>query len=236
MSDISTGEPAPGLSLERDPAIVRRLLASAATGGGAMALWLNAGRMRMLVDLGRLEVGRDRLRMRLPAGYSPPVDAPDADAVCVLNLVDGSLRFACRAVCLHVQDDGTFLSTAIPDVVYLLRRRAGFRVPMADEAWLYTHIDDDGSEQRLEVLDLSFGGVGVLAEPDFPDLERLEGARLELPGLQPLVTDFRICNRSPFMLRDSRPGLRLGLAFPGLPAVARSRLRAYVQRLESTSQ
>lgn len=225
----------PGHLLETDPAAIVGLLDRLTGHLNSATLWLNAGRSRLAVRLQGVEVERERLLLLLPPEMASSLDegALADGAVCVLNLPDSSIRFACGRP--EKLGESYTISVAIPDSVYKLARRSGFRVPAPSSTRLRVGtVDGEHDGQSLEVLDLSLGGVGVLANADYAAAREFGDCVLELPDGPRLEADMRVCNRAPFMRLNGEQGVRLGLAFLGVRPVIQMRLRRYVAALENT--
>ncbi|MEX0732309.1 MAG: PilZ domain-containing protein [Aquisalimonadaceae bacterium] len=236
MMEYSAADATPGHLLETNPTEIAGLLQTLVRRPGSAALWLNAGRARMTVQLEAVELdnGNGRLLLRMPADAQPALEAAtDEDAaVCVMNLPDCSIRFACGRPELLRKE--LTVAVSMPESVYRLSRRSGFRVPLPSSACLHVGTaDGEHDGQSIEALDLSLGGLGLLAGQDYAAVRQLGECVLELPDGPRVEADLRVCNRAPFMRLNGEQGVRLGLAFLGLPPVVRVRLRRYLEALES---
>lgn len=232
--DDSVTDATPGHELETDHALIVQLLGRLADRPESATLWLNAGRARLPVRLKGVELASGRLLLRMPEEAKDQLteSALTDSAVCVMNLPDSSIRFGCGKP-EFVQDRKT-VTVSIPESVYRLSRRSGFRVPLPRAASLRVGtVDGERDGHAVDVLDLSLGGLGLLAGPDYAAAREFGECTLDLPGGPSLEVDLRVCNRAPFMRLDGRQGVRLGLAFVGLPPIIRSRLRRYLEALES---
>lgn len=232
MENSST-DTTPGHNMETDPAVIMALLHRLIRHRGAAALWLNAGRARMTVQLEGVELDSRRLLLRMPAKASPVLKAVTSTeaAVCVMDLPECSIRFACE--CPEPDREGRTIAVSLPESVYRLSRRSGFRVPLPPLAKLHIGTTDGEPDgQIIEALDLSLGGVGLLASSDYAAVREFGECLLELPDGPRVSSDLRVCNRAPFMRLNGEQGVRLGLAFRGLAPAARSRIRHYLEALE----
>lgn len=230
--EISITETTPGHSMETDAAVIKNLLHRLIRQNGAAALWLDSGLARVTVQLEGVELDSGHLLLRMPAEASPVLEkvTSSESVVCVMNHPECSIRFACE-IPASISQNRT-VAVAIPEAVYRLSRRSGFRVPLPPSARLHVGtVDGEPDGQVIDALDLSLGGVGLLASLEYAAVRELGECLLELPDGPRVPGDLRVCNRAPFMRLNGEQGVRLGLAFRGLAPAVRSRVRRYLESL-----
>lgn len=139
----------------------------------------------------------------------------------------------------------------MPDAMMRLQRRESFRVrpPLSKPAMCMVphppQLDENGrvlthGKQRFEalrVLDLSVGGLAVLAYPeklDLPRGERIEGCFLDLPGIGSIGLSVVVRHVDPVPRDES--ARRCGCEFADMSPAARMALQRYVNMIEAEAR
>lgn len=158
-----------------------------------------------------------------------------AELVCVAFIENIKLQFAIGAP-RHSSSGGfpTFVAS-LPDRVLRLQRREYYRVHLPETVaatCLVPFAGDRGHYEALRVLDLSVGGLAVLAYPRHVDVSFvnvIDHCYLDLPGVGTVNVKIRIAHV------DSSPDgqtRRCGCEFIDLSPQARMMLQRYVHRVD----
>jgi c-di-GMP-binding flagellar brake protein YcgR len=130
---------------------------------------------------------------------------------------------------------------SVPETVLRLQRREYFRLatPIAHPLTLVATVRrDDGSALVVEVplLDLSGGGVGLMATPDQGQLfqrgDTLHDCKLQLPDEGLLVATLGVRSLIDFTTRSGSRHVHVGCEYVGLPAPRMIMLQRYITRVE----
>ncbi|MCC5812345.1 MAG: flagellar brake protein [Ectothiorhodospiraceae bacterium] len=158
--------------------------------------------------------------------------------VCVAKQSNISVKFPCGRLTAGEHEGGPAFFTSIPEQVYRLQRREYFRVPAPVGNPLYCTLadpDDESRTYRMRVMDLSLGGLGLI-DPDMNlPLQLRQGfpsCRLQLPGGGEMEVALEVRNISRYLLRDGRPGRRIGMAFGQLSQSQSNQVQRYLHQLQ----
>ncbi len=186
----------------------------------------------------------------------PPSD-PDAareliaaEHVTFVAFVDNiKMQFAAHGVVAASWEGRTAARIRLPESVLRLQRREFFRVrpPISKPALCLIPYDPPAEREvprkptattkqhyeSLRVLDLSVGGLALLACPQalkLPHGEKIEGCFLDLPGVGSINLSVVVRNLDPIVCDDNR---RLGCEFADLSPASRMALQRYVNKVEA---
>lgn len=129
----------------------------------------------------------------------------------------------------------------VPDTVLRLQRREYFRLatPIASPLMLAVTVRrSDGSAHSMDVplLDLSGGGVGLLASPEQAQFlhrgDTLHNCKLALPDEGVLVATLTVRNLNDVTTRTGAHFVHVGCEYIGLPAQRMIMLQRYITRVE----
>lgn len=187
----------------------------------------------------------------------PPAD-PDAarrllsaEHITFVAFVDNiKMQFAVHGVAAASWEGRQAMRIRLPESVLRLQRREFFRVrpPVSKPALClipYESAEEKkatrkfGKQQHFEslrVLDLSVGGLALLACPhalDLPRGEKIEGCFLDLPGVGSINLSVVVRNLDPVVREDTR---RLGCEFADLSPASRMALQRYVNKVEAEAR
>lgn len=166
------------------------------------------------------------------------VDAKEL--VCVTRLDRVKMQFSLHGATLTSFRERPALLAKLPESLLRLQRREFFRVPAPQADPLTCTIllrQADGTHQtvNVRVLDLSGGGVAIIAPPEgigFAPGDEFERCALELPDGEPIQV--RLCVRNLFSVEKANGQClkRAGCQFVGLSNAASARIQRYLFRLE----
>ncbi len=129
---------------------------------------------------------------------------------------------------------------AIPDELLRLQRREFYRLtaPIAHPLRCSIPVKmADGSQTVFEttVIDISGGGLGVMAPPEGVEFETdhlFENCRIELPEVGTVLATLRVRNVFEFTLRSGAKTKRSGCEFVDLPGNMLTLIQRYIIRIE----
>jgi c-di-GMP-binding flagellar brake protein YcgR len=85
------------------------------------------------------------------------------------------------------------------------------------------------------VIDISGGGLGVMAPPEGLEFETdhlFENCRIELPDVGTVLATLRVCNVFEFTTRSGVKSKRAGCQFVDLPGQMLTLIQRYIIRIE----
>jgi c-di-GMP-binding flagellar brake protein YcgR len=154
---------------------------------------------------------------------------------CVAFIDNVKIQFSLRAPRMAAADGGLALQCAVPERMLRLQRREYFRVrtPHSLSASCLVPDPADGVRyESLRVLDLSVGGLAMMAYPLHLELAAsttIDRCFLDLPGVGTINVRMRIAHVEPPGKDGSR---RCGCEFVDLSPHSRMLLQRYVQRID----
>lgn len=222
--------------LVRHAAEVQRVLREVMLDKGIVTAYADDGRERMLTTIVALD----------PVGRSVFLDC-GADEGMNARLV------TCREVILSTTHDGVrvqftspplervhhrqaeALRAAMPEELLRLQRREYYRLVTSLVDPIKCLIPTGQGELVATVVDLSVGGVGIIAyKPDVhlePGLV-YHGCRITLPALYPQAVSLTVRSTFEVTLRNGRRSHRAGCQFIDLPPGLETALQRYIIRAE----
>jgi len=132
-------------------------------------------------------------------------------------------------------------AAALPDQLLRLQRREYFRLttPVTKPVRLVATLRRaDGSALPVDtsILDISGGGVGLMATPSLATLlprgQRLDDGRISLPDEGLLSANLLVCNKGEEATRGGARYFRVGCEFIGLAGARMNMLQRYITRVE----
>ncbi|MBD3669433.1 MAG: flagellar brake protein [Gammaproteobacteria bacterium] len=126
----------------------------------------------------------------------------------------------------------------LPKVLLRLQRREYFRVAAdtGNQNITCTLKETDGSELKLEVEDLSLGGIGTTLElgesPTIKQFKTFRNCLLQIPGFGTLQIDLQVRNCFEKTLSSGKRVVRLGLSYVDLPADKEAMLQKYINKVQ----
>ena len=127
----------------------------------------------------------------------------------------------------------------LPERLLRLQRREYFRLeaPVANPMLCQVPLPDaGGSRIDLPLLDLSGGGIGLMAEREmaghFPVDAEFPDCRFELPAEGVISSTLRIRSAYPVTTRGGHAFVRLGCEFVGLSGSRLTMIQRYITRIE----
>lgn len=222
--------------LVRHPAEVQRVLREVMQDKGIVTAYADDGRERMLTAIVALD----------PASRSVYLDC-GADEEMNARLA------TCREVTLSTTHDGVrvqftapplervrhrqaeVLRAVMPEELLRLQRREYYRLVTSVVDPIRCLISTDHGELEATVVDLSIGGIGIIAYKPDVELEVgrvYHGCRLALPTLGQFAVSLIVRSTFEVLLRNGRRSHRAGCQFIDLPPGLETALQRYITRAE----
>jgi flagellar brake protein len=157
------------------------------------------------------------------------------ELICVSFVDHIKVQFTVRSPKPAASGAYPAIQTAIPERVLRLQRREYYRVRTPETLSASCLVPYSGAQEKYEslrVLDLSVGGMAVLAYPRHFDLSEssiIDRCFLDLPGVGTVTVRMRVAH-----VEESADGAtrRWGCEFIDLSAHARMMLQRYVQKID----
>jgi c-di-GMP-binding flagellar brake protein YcgR len=159
---------------------------------------------------------------------------------CVTTLDKVRVQFILREFGKTEHEGRPAFRCALPDEVLRLQRREFYRLtaPIAHPIRCVIPVKmADGSKTTVEttVIDISGGGLGVMAPPEGLEFETdhlFENCRIELPDVGTVLATLRVRNVFEFTLRSGAKTKRAGCQFVDLPGQMLTLIQRYIIRVE----
>jgi len=158
-----------------------------------------------------------------------------ADLVCVAFIDHIKIQFALHSPRRAVSGAYPALEAPIPERVLRLQRREYYRVRTPETlsaSCLVPYSGEGGRYESLRVIDLSVGGMAMVAAPrhfEMSEASTIDRCFLDLPGVGTVTVRMRVAH----LEGGGDDGVsRCGCEFVDLSAQARMMLQRYVQRID----
>lgn len=160
-----------------------------------------------------------------------------ADGVqAVTSLERVLIQFHCRHLRTEAGGDfGTVLAADFPDELIRLQRRENYRLETSLIHPVKCLIHKENRLMETTVVDISVGGVGVLAYRELGQLnagEVYHGCRLALPGSGEFAVSLEVRSIYDVQRRDRRDAHRAGCQFIDLPTSIETQIQRYIIRVD----
>jgi c-di-GMP-binding flagellar brake protein YcgR len=161
--------------------------------------------------------------------------------LCTANLDKVKIQFSLDGVRFVQHGGDTSFAAKLPKTMLRLQRREYFRLdtPQGNPIICQMKVArEDGSslEMNLPLVDISGGGVGLMASIDaehlFPIGKSLAGCRIEIPDEGVIQVDLAVRNAFHVTLRNGAHHLRIGCEYIDLPGSRLSMIERYITRVE----
>lgn len=222
--------------LVRHPAEVQRVLREVMQAKGIVTAYADDGRERMLTTIVDLDpvAGAIYLDCGADEGMNARLVACREVTLCTTH--DGvRVQFTSPALQRLRRQQAEVLRAALPGEVLRLQRRQYFRLATSVVEPIRCQIATDDGVLEATVVDLSVGGIGILAyrADAYLEVGRIyHGCRLILPALGQFVVSLTVRNTFEVTLRNGRRSHRAGCQFIDLPPGLETALQRYIIRAE----
>jgi c-di-GMP-binding flagellar brake protein YcgR len=184
----------------------------------------------------KVDAVRNEVQFDLPSQPLQQSQLLDAvELVCVAFIESVKLQFTVEAPRRSSSGGFPTFVSALPDRVLRLQRREYYRVRTPENlsaSCLVPYSGDQAQYESLRVLDVSVGGLAMLAYPRHFDpsvVNVIDRCYLDLPGVGTVTVRMRVAHVATSADGQSR---RCGCEFVDLSPQARMMLQRYVHRLD----
>lgn len=185
-----------------------------------------------------IKVDPDARALYFGAGPDPAIDrALMASAEVAFNTAHDQVRVLFKTPALtQVELDGErVLRAEFPRELLRFQRREYYRLPTPMSQPVKCLMDVDGILLDTVVLDISIGGLGVLAysqEAKLKEGDVCHGCRLSLPGAGNFIVSLRVRAVYEQVMKNGIATRRVGCQFIDLPASVETDIQRYIIRVE----
>lgn len=235
---ISAGllEPAEyGEYLLRNPVEMHQVLRQLLEHGSLITIFFNEGADLILSNL--LAIKDDGLIFDYGASAETNQRALQARKLFCITLLDKvRVQFILHGLTSTTHEDRPAFHAGLPDNVLRLQRREYYRLTMPLTRRLTCQIPlPDGQRIGIDVVDLSGGGLALVAPPvgvSFaPDTEFAD-CHIELPEVGGITTTIRVLSAFEVTLPNGAHVTRTGCRFVGLPGTTSNLIQRYIIKVE----
>lgn len=145
------------------------------------------------------------------------------------------VQFSCNHVERARHGSTPAFRIAIPSELLRMQRREYYRLVTSVINPVKCMINTDGGMLESLVVDISIGGVGILAYQDNGDLvagKTYHGCRIALPGSGEFALSLSVCTTFDITLKNGRHTHRAGCQFIDLPPSVETEIQRYIIRVE----
>lgn len=145
------------------------------------------------------------------------------------------VQFSCDRVERTVYGNGPAFRVAMPRELLRLQRREYYRLVTSVVNPVKCMINTEQGMLEALVVDISIGGVGILAYQESGELnagEVYHGCRISLPGSGEFALSLEVCTTFEITLKNGRHTHRAGCQFIDLPASVETEIQRYIIRVD----
>lgn len=207
--------------------------------GARITVYFNEGRDFLLTTL--VAIGDDHLVLDYGSDAAMNRKALETDKLfCATQHENVKIQFILRGVTQISYEGRPAFRAAFPDTLLRLQRREFFRltVPIARPLrCILPYQKADGSRAQIEVkvVDISGGGLAIMAPPEGIGFEadaEFPNCRIELPEVGIVVATMKVCNVFEITLRNGSHVKRAGCQFKNLPGPMLTLVQRYIIKVE----
>ena len=145
------------------------------------------------------------------------------------------VQFSCRNVERAVQGNENTFRVAMPEELLRLQRREYYRLVTSVVNPVKCLINADQGMLETVVVDISIGGLGILAYQEGGELtagRTYHGCRITLPGSGEFALSLSVCTTFEITLKNGRHTHRAGCKFIDLPPSVETEIQRYIIRID----
>ena len=205
-------------------------------------VYFDQGRNFFLTGL--IEVDERKNRIILDRGSDEVINQRALQVprlLCTANLDKVKIQFRLDGLQSASHNGRPAFSAKVPETLLRLQRREYFRLetPQANPILCQIKLrrgDEAPIEMNLSLLDISGGGVGLMAptttEALFSVGTTIAAARLDIPEEGVIQVDLAVRNTFHITMRNGNQHLRIGCEFINLPGNRLTMIQRYITRVE----
>lgn len=186
-----------------------------------------------------IEVSADNRHVFLDLGADEEFNAralKEEHLLCATQLEKVKIQFPLKNMERTEHDGFPAMRAPLPATLLRLQRREYYRLATPSIDSLNCQIPLPGGRKiNARVLDISGGGVAIIAPPEGNDLELdkvFDNCRLDLPDSGPIIVSIQIRNLFRMKTRGGQEALRAGCQLLNLPANAANMIQRYILKVE----
>lgn len=159
-----------------------------------------------------------------------------AKLFCITSLDKVKVQFILHGFKTVKHDARAAFFASLPDSVLRLQRREYFRLAMPLTRRLACHIPlEEGQSIEVDVVDLSGGGLAMVAPPDVLHVEpekEFADCSIDLPEIGTITATLQILTVFELTLRNGIHVKRAGCKFVNLPGTMSNQIQRYITKTE----
>jgi c-di-GMP-binding flagellar brake protein YcgR len=186
-----------------------------------------------------IEVSADNRHVFLDLGTDEELIAralADNHLLCATQLEKVKIQFPIKNLERTEYEGFPAMRASLPATLLRLQRREYYRLSTPSIDSLNCQIPLPGGRKiNTRVLDISGGGIAIIAPPEGNDLELdkvFDNCRLDLPDSGPVIVSIQIRNLFRIKTRGGQDVLRAGCQLLNLPANAANVIQRYILKAE----
>jgi c-di-GMP-binding flagellar brake protein YcgR len=207
-----------------------------------ITVYFDQGKSFLLTSL--IEVSADNSELIFDLGSDSEMNrkALLADKLIFITAIDRvKVQFSLKRLSQKNNDGRPAFSGALPETLLRLQRREYFRLstPIASPIKCTVPMTrPDGSALVIDspLLDISGGGIGLMAQPDQSELYKSEmefkNCKIDLPDEGLLVLTLRVRNAFDVVTKSGSRYIRVGCEFVDLTGPRLTMIQRYITRIE----
>lgn len=215
---------------------INRILRELQDAKAILYLYVDYGRDFLLSTI--MQLDEDRGVLLLEQGVDQEFNRQILDAgriICAGTHDQVHIEFIGTDVKAAKLGKGAAFQVAIPREMLRLQRRETYRLATSVVNPVKCQINLGERFLETVVVDISIGGIGILAYAGRGLLhtgESYHGCRIELPGTGTFAVSLTVCSTYDITLRNGRTTHRAGCRFIDLPANVETEIQRYINRVE----
>lgn len=158
------------------------------------------------------------------------------EMTCVTSLNQIHVQFTARHLRSVVREGKNAFLAQLPSELLRLQRRESYRLETSVIHPVQCAINTGHGFVETVVVDISLGGLGLLAYEDVGNLLQrgvvYHGCRLSLPGRGEFAVSLNVCTTFDVALKNGKQTHRAGCQFIDLPASIETEIQRYIIRVD----
>lgn len=186
-----------------------------------------------------LEVTADNRHILLDLGKDSELIGKamsEGQLLCATQIEKVKIQFVLEQIELTDHEGFPAIRAPLPGLLLRLQRREYYRLAAGTLDSLNCHIPLPGGRMiNARVLDISGGGIAIIAPPEGNSLEAdkvFDNCRLDLPDSAPVIVSLHVRNIFRMKTRGGQEVMRVGCQLLNLPAAAANQIQRYILKAE----
>lgn len=185
-----------------------------------------------------VDIDKDGLSILLESAQQPELTAMAIRApylLCATQLNKVKIEFRLEQPLAAQHEGQDVIKTPVPEVLVRVQRREYYRLLIPYNVLLQCSIRTENNELRLDLADISCGGIGGKFEDvdfDLPPGMVLEDCQLDIPQVGAVTVDLQVRNSFKRIEGNGREVRHIGFAFVDLPDYAVNAIQRFIYTRE----